>query len=232
MRTTLSLIAIAGLATVASADIITQWNFNGVPPDASTSTGSTAPSTGAGTASAVGGTTASFASGASNGGSSDPTVTDDTGWGLTTFPAAAVGNETAGAQFLVSTVGYQNITISYDLRHSNTSSRYEQVQYTIDGGTTWTNIGAAFDGNAGDTWFNGRSVDLASITGVNENALFGIRVVSTFNGGSAYAASATTYATSGTWRFDMVTINGTAVPTPGAAALLALGGLAAGRRKR
>lgn len=217
----------------AAAVIVTQWNFNSVPPDASTSTGSSVPSIGAGAATAVGGTVASFASGASNGGSSDPVVTDDTGWGLTTFPAASAANLTAGAEFAVSTIGFENVTVSYDLRHSNTASRYEQAQYSIDG-TNFISFGPLFDGNAGDTWFNGRSVDLSSISGVNNNANFKFRVVSAFAPStSSYAPSTSTsaYATTGTWRFDMVTVNGdvlAAIPEPGAYLFGAVATLMAG----
>jgi hypothetical protein len=153
----------------------------------------------------------------------------------TTYAAQGTGDKTRGTQFLVSTVGFQNISLNYDLRHSNTSSRYEQVQYTLDG-ATWNDI-QVFDGNAGDTWFNGRSVDFTSISGANNNANFGVRIVATFApGGSTYSASSPTgtYATSGTWRFDMVTLKGAAVPEPSALGLLAVAGVVAGglRRKR
>lgn len=211
--------------SVVVADIVTQWNFNG----ASATTvpgGALAPtaSLGAGTASLIGGTTASFASGIANGGSSDPVTTspNNFGWNTTTYPGLGGANKTAGAQFLVSTVGFENITVSYDLRHSNTSSRFEQLQYTLDG-TTWIDS-TLFDGPAGDTWFNGRSATLTSITGANENPSFGIRVVAAYDpNGSNFAASnaGSTYA-GGTWRFDMVTVSGTptAIPEPATATLI------------
>jgi hypothetical protein len=108
------------------------------------------------------------------------------------------------------------------------------VQYTLDG-STWNDI-QVFDGNLGDTWFNNRTVDFTAISGADNNANFGVRVVATFNGGTEYSASNPTgsYATSGTWRFDMVTIKGAAVPEPSALGLLAVAGVVAGgmRRKR
>ena len=86
---------------------------------------------------------------------------------------------------------------------------------------------ALFSGNAGDTWFNGRSIDLSSISGVANNANFAFRVVSAFAPDSnAYAASSSSYAGTGTWRFDMVTVNGTAiaaVPEPKNYAMLLAG---------
>lgn len=212
-------------AGVANADTITQWNFNSVSADNSTSTGSLVASVGTGAISILGGVNQSFASGASNGGSSDPVTIDDTGLGVTGFTAQGAGNKTAGVQYNVSTLGFENIVLNYDLRHSNTSSRFEQVQYSLDG-TSFVDI-ALFDGNAGDTWFNNRTIDLSSITGANNNANFAFRVVSTFApNSSAYAASSTTYATAGTWRFDMVTASGAtiaAVPEPESAAMLLAG---------
>lgn len=221
-----------GLCAAANAALITEWNFNGT--SATTVPGgelSPLPSTGAGTASLVGGVTAasSFGSGTANGGSSDPVATTPAnyGWQTTTYPAASANNKTAGTQYKVSTVGFTDIKVEYDLRHSNTSSRYEQFQYATDG-TTFVDFGAPFDGNAGDTWFKNRSIDLSSILAVNNNANFAFRVVAAFApGGSAYAASSTTYAASGTWRFDMAQVSGTvAVPEPAAVALLALGAFA------
>jgi len=237
---------IAGLllalsANAAQATVITQWNFNSVTPDNTVGTGTIAPSIGTGTASVLSGVTSSFASGDANGGSSDPAAGDDSGWQTTGYKAQGSGNKTAGTQYLVSTAGYENIAISYDLRHSNTSSRYEQVQYTTDG-VNFLDIGALFDGNAGDTWFKGRSVDLSSIAAVANNPLFGFRVVTAFAPAtSSYAASSASanYAASGTWRFDMVTVSGTAivptsVPVPAAAWLFGsvlIGFLGVSRRK-
>ncbi len=205
-----------------SQTVITQWNFNGT--SATTIPGginSPGPSTGTGAASAVVLTgPLSFSSGVANGGSSDPVITSppNFGWQTTGYTAQGAGNKTAGIQFSVSTVGKQNIVIRYDVRHSNTSSRYEQFQYSTNG-TTYTDFGAPFDGNAGDTWFNIRTIDLSSITAVNNNANFAFRIVSTFAPStSAYAPSnsASTYAAGGTWRFDMATVSGSdiaATPT-------------------
>jgi hypothetical protein len=220
-----------------SAATIGQWNFNSVTDDASTATGSTAPSIGSGTASLLS-TTGSFASGSSNGGSSDPNTTDDSGWGITTFPSASAADLTAGVQFLVDTTGYESITIGYDLRHSNTASRYEAVQYTLNG-STWTTA-TFFSGAAGDTWFNNRSFDLSAISGAGNNPNFGIRIVSAFEstatgaGAASYVASNTgsSYSATGTWRFDMVTVSGTVIPEPTSALLGSLGMLALLRRRR
>ncbi len=198
-------------ATSANADTITQWNFNSVTPDANTGTGSIIASIGAGSLSALAGVTTSFSSGTANGGSTDTAPTaDDSGFQTTGYAAQGAANKTRGVQYNVSTVGFEDIMVKYDLRHSNTSSRYEQFQYSLDG-TNFVDFGL-FDGNAGDTWFNNRTVDLSSITGADNNASFAFRVVAAFAPNtSAYAASTSTYAATGTWRFDMVTASGAAV---------------------
>jgi len=123
------------------------------------------------------------------------------------------------------------------------------VDYTLDGGSNWT---TGVWNNAGglspqDTFYS-FNVDLSSVAGANNNAGFGVRIVSIFsplafdqnntlapfnantaymraNSGAVYSpdssAAAGDYATGGTWRFDNVTINGiAAVPEPTSIALL------------
>lgn len=201
------------VASSAQAATLSQWNFNSTPPDAATGTGTVTPAIGSGTASLLGGVTSpSFNNGA---GSSDMAA-DNSGWQTTGYKAAGIGDKTAGVQFKLSTVGYKDIVFSYDLRHSNTSSRYEQLQYSLNG-TTFVDA-VVFDGNKGDTWFNARSFDLSSIAGANNNADLTFRVLATFAPATSnYAASdaTKTYAAAGTWRFDMVTVSGvSAVPEP------------------
>ena len=218
-------LAIAFTLLVASAaaqsQTLTKWNFNSVPPDASTATGSLLPSVGSGTATLVG-TTGSFASGV---GSTDPAATDNTGRGTTGYAAQGTGDRTRGVQFNVSTVGFNLIAVSWDQRLSNTAARSAQFQYSLNG-TNFTDFGAVFSGSPGDAWYNNRSVDLSSVTGVGNNANFAFRVVAAFEPStSAYAPATTssTYATTGTWRFDQVSV--TAVPEPGTYAMM-LAGLA------
>ena len=225
--------AVAFAAQVSGAAVITQWNFN---QDASTPVPAPFPaSTGVGSATLVGGTTATLASGVASGGSSDPVTTapPNFGWNVTTFAPQGTEDKQRGAQFAVSTVGYQDIVFSFDLRHSNSSSRFVQVQYTIDG-VNFTDV-AVFQANDGDTWFNGRTVDLSAIPGVNDNADFAIRVVATFDPAtSTYLPSrpTNTYGTTGTWRFDMVTVSGNVIPEPAALGLLAPAALLMGRRRK
>ncbi len=236
MKTQKRLLAIltllaAGLAS-APAQTLSLWNFNSNPADGSTATGTTTPALGLGTASLVGGVTGTFGSGDANGGSSDPLTgspTDDSGWQTTGYAAPTGANKSTGLQFIVSTLGFTDIKLSFDIRHSNTSSRYERVQYSLDGLNFIDS--SVFTGAAGDTWFNNRSVDLTGIAGVANNPNFAFRIVSewestaTGSGADAFAASnlTGTYAASGTWRFDMVAVSGTVVPEPTALSLAGIG---------
>jgi len=201
-----------------SQTVITQWNFNAGAPDGED------PSTGTGTIGPIGGVTHSgFNSGV---GSSDPTQ-PGLGYQTTTYPAQSTNNLTAGIQVNVSTEGFENIVLSFDLRISNAASRWYQVFYTVNGTDfipfgTPIRMGAA--ANAGDTWYNNLTADFSAITAVNDNEDFAIRIVSAFspvafteaNSGTNFEAN-TAYEVArnvnsnysgGTWRFDMVTISG------------------------
>ena len=229
-------LAIAFTLLVASAaaqsQTLAQWNFNSVPPDASTATGSLLTSVGSGTATLVG-TTGSFASGV---GSTDLVAADNSAWGTTGYATQGTGDRTRGVQFNVSTVGSNLIAVSWDQRLSNTAARSAQFQYSLNG-TTFTDFGAVFSGSPGDTWYNSRTVDLSSVAGAGNNANFAFRVVAAFEPSTSLYTAATTgsaYATTGTWRFDQVTV--TAVPEPGTYAMmfagLAMTGFMASRRNR
>lgn len=213
----------------AQASVITQWNFNS-GADNDTATGTLTPAIGGGVASTVGGSTGTFASGDASGGSTDPNVGDDSAWNLTTWAAQGTGNKSRGAQFSVSTVGYTGVTVSFDQRLSNTAANTWRFQYSIDGtnfvdGTQFTFTPAPT--GTGDVWYNNRSVDLSAIAGVANNANFAFRIVAEFDPtlGNAYVAARSTssYGTTGTSRFDMVTVSGiTAVPEPASVTVLSL----------
>lgn len=231
-----TLLAVLSLTAVSLAGVngqvkFTEWTF---------STNSTTPTLGSGVATLVGNTTSSFALGAS-----------DYAWNTTSYKSQSTGSGTAGVQFLASTVGYQNIALNFKHRSSGTASRWAQIDYTIDGGSTWT---SGFWNNSGaltphDTFYS-FSVDFSSVELANNNPSFGLRIVSIFSpqafdenstsnafaANSAYmranaaavyspdtSASTGSYGTSGTWRFDDVSFSGVAVPEPSTWALIGLG---------
>jgi len=208
-----SSVAILTVLTV-SPTVIAQWNFNSITPDGSTTTGATAPSAGTGTAALLSGNTATFATGDTT---LDPAgATDNSGWNTTAYPTQGTGNKTRGIQFSVSTAGKQNISVSWSSEASNTGSKYGRLQYTTDGTdyvdypTCFTNLAATF---------SAKTNSLAALPGVNNNTNFAIRFVAEFEStalGTAnnnYDAAGTTYGTTGTMRYDMVTVSGTPLAT-------------------
>src|SRR5882724_2645572 len=114
------------------ADVIAQWTFNSVPPDADNATGTNLPAIGSGSASILGLVTATY----SDGGTNDPASgTDDSGWATTHYPSQGTSNKIAGVQFNVSTLDYSNIVVRWDQRVTGTASKYYRLQYSIDGST-------------------------------------------------------------------------------------------------
>jgi len=204
-------------AGTAQAQItITQWNFNSNPADGNTGTGVLTPNFGAGTATPFGGIAVSFSSGDATGGSSDPASGDDSGWQTTTYAAQGSESGGRGVEFAISTANYNGIIVRWDQRHSNTSSRFTQLFYSTDGTSFIAAPGGLFEATlGGDFWYNSRTVDLSSIVGVNGNTNFRIRIAPVFDPAlvTSYSAStpASTYAATGTNRFDMVTILGTPI---------------------
>ena len=209
--------AVTAMACPATAQtIITQWTFNSNPPDGNTATGTFAPAVGLGAASCYNVLPAQplveciFANGA---GSTDPGA-DNSGWQTRGYQNQGENPGLVGVEFAVDTSNFTGIIVSWDQRHSNTSSRWVNLFYSVDGVNFVEAPSAPFEGNAGDTWFNDRTVDLSSISAANNNPNFKFRISPVFAPStSQYVAanSSSTYASTGTHRFDMVTVRGTAV---------------------
>jgi MYXO-CTERM domain-containing protein len=246
-------LACAVAASAVSADVVTQWNFQGIPVGVNNSP---APSIGAGVATVLGmdnnlnGVTSVAAAdifgNAPANGSTDPVQGGTTGRVWRIRGGAAPGGPSAngwssfapqfsqGAQFAVSTSGFGAISVSYDIYVTDRGPAHWQLQYTTDG-SAWNSAGPlGFANLAGDRWYNGNTVDLSGVAATANNPLFAIRIVTAYAPGtSSYLAAdgGPMSNTSGNWRFDMVTVSGT-VPTPGAMGLLGLAGLVAARRRR
>ena len=205
--------------------VFAQWNFNSITPDNNTTTGTTTPSVGVGIAALVGGTTATFATGDTT---LDPApAADNTAWNTTSYPASG-NNKTAGAQFAVSTAGIQNIAVSWSQRSSNTGGKYFRLQYSTNGGASFMDFPVAVTVTNVFTAFTN---DLSALPGVNNNPNFVFRIVAEFqstatgSSNAAYVAASagSTYASTGTTRFDMVSVSGISYVTATAAVLTQAG---------
>jgi hypothetical protein len=214
--------AITGEAP-AEPEVFTQWDF-----DASNLT----PNIGSGTAVNIGGTSSAFAGGAPG-----------LGWNTSAYPAQLAASGTAGVEFMVSTLGFESITLSFDLRASGTASRWAQIEYTLDGGENWVVFSDNDGGLSPHDTFYPFEFDFTGIPEANNNAAFGLRIVSIFSPlafnqnttlsygpNEAYMRANTqakyapdpgegtgNYGTGGTWRFDNVTFSGfPIIPEPAA----------------
>ncbi len=158
-------------------------------------------------------------------------------WALNPFDPGT-SNESNGVQFNTSTFGYQNIFFTWDQRWSNTSANTIRLQYTLDG-STWTpfvmsvanttfcngsiNGNGCFETNTTGDQYRRIRVDFSGISGANNNANFGVRIL------AAYYQFTTEFRQTsiptlvanplGTWRFDNVSFSGTLNPGPTASAI-------------
>jgi len=239
---------------------ITSWTFDNLPK---TVNPNPAPTTGSGTAIAIGmdnsyptpGTSTNASDVQKQAGSSDPssqldwrirgagnTGTAGNGWSTN----APIG--TQGAQFNVSTLGYTNISVSFDTYISTKGEAKMAVEYTTDG-STWslltpvlqsgspatiqnnsssanTIVGDFIQINtgSGNNWLNGITLDFSGISAANNDANFGIRLVNAATGADNIAASGNPLDNaSGNWQFDNVIFSGTPVPEPSTLALASAG---------
>jgi hypothetical protein len=204
--TTSSVATLTLLATPATS--IARWDFNATNTLDVTAP---APSSGSGTASLVNGTTAIFSSGTYSDPAGVPGGTNSA-WNTATYPPQGTSNKTAGVQFNVSTLGYNNLLLAWEQRHSNTASKYARLQYSTDGATFLDGEVITMTSTNNDWVFY--SSDLSSVLGVNNNPNFAFRIVSEWestaigNNNPNYAGTVTSYGGSGTMRFDLVSVYG------------------------
>jgi hypothetical protein len=152
----------------------------------------------------------------------NPTHPNPPNWGLQTtdYPAQGQDSGLAGIVVSVPTTGYQNIVVKFDVRWSNTASKFLAVEYTTDGGVNWTRA-RVLEARRGDRWHgdteaNGGygalvELDLSADSAVNNNAQFAFRVVTIFDpntGQYTAAQSGSNYTTRGTLRYDLIEILG------------------------
>jgi hypothetical protein len=214
-----------GLTANITGNIIANWTYEPLVGTFTTPT----PNIGAGTSAAIGMTVqtspAGTATGINTATGCGAQVTGQTAWAFSSATPGA-NNETNGAQFSTSTVGYQNIFFTWEQRWSNTATNTVRLQYTLNG-SAWQNftmtganttfclgsinVNGCFEANTTGDQFRRISVDLSSITGANNNPNFGVRVVAAHyqaTGQFRTTSVPATVATAGTWRFDNVKFEG------------------------
>lgn len=167
-------------------------------------------------------------------------------WALEPFDPGSV-NQGNGAQFTAPTTGYQNIVFTWDQRWSNTAPNTVRLQYTLNG-STWTNFvmtaanttyclgsinaSGCFEASAQGDKYRRISVDFSSVTGANNNANFGVRLLAAHHqstGQFRRTDDPTQLAgTAGTWRFDNVAFTGTPLPGPTASVISGTTSICAG----
>ena len=152
-----------------------------------------------------------------------------------------------GLQFDADTTAFDGISVSFLQQNGVRSSAWAQFQYSIDGGVTFISNGLDNDGAYRVTAtknFQRFSFDLSGITGVDNNADFQFRVMAIHapDADKFVATSGKRYTATGktaTWKFDDLIVTGatsepaSAIPAPGAIALLmAAGSIATAARRR
>jgi len=221
-------------ANSANADTITAWTFDNLPV---ANNNTPAPSTGVGNASSLGMTNSyTYTTTPVTTGSvttddiyADPTVANDitntwrirgastgNGWNL------AAPQYTQGAQFTANTAGYNNIDLNFGWISTAQGIRDMQVQYTTNG-SIWNNVGGLLISTPSSMVSEDINFGALGITSVNNDANFGVRLVSAYDPTLGTYASSTLLKSgsvaaynnnSGNWRFDNVVITGVAAPVP------------------
>ncbi len=126
-------------------------------------------------------------------------------------------NNGAKSVFAVPTTGFYDITVSWAQRGTSTGYNSRVFEYSTDGGSSWTDVGA-YAGSAGalGSSFTTVSIDLSSVLDLRNNpdAMFRI----TYSGASS---------SSGNNRWDNFYVQGTEIPEPATLGLafVCLGGL-------
>lgn len=149
---------------------------------------------------------------------------DVAGSGFSFRSGVAGASNGKSVTFQFSSLGFSDIIMTFAERFSGTAAASDIAVSTSTDGVNFTPQSAYSSvnpTNLRDGTFRLRTIDLSAVDSLENVSAAYVRF--TFNGFSTTSAT-------GTWRIDNVQFNG--IPTPGSAALLAIAGLAATRRRR
>ena len=215
--------AAAIVASSASAAVVAGWSFEAATVSATTGTTSNAGAADLGALAA--GTLASGFHAASATAWSTPAGNGST-------KSFSSNNWATGDyyQFSLSTLNYTNIAVSFDQAASNTGPTTFALSVSTNGGSTFTSILASYTvqisgSNGPGIWSSGTNLTQYTISSAAAAANNQSSVIFRLS-------SSVTPASTGTSRVDNFSVTGDLVPAPGSLALLGLGGLVAGRRRR
>ncbi len=229
----------AMLSGAQAATTLATWNFDNLATGVSTSP---SPSAGSGSAAVLGfgGSSSPIVgsqSGSSTGGANAWSVGNTGGSSVGWNTNASVGSQ--GAKFGVSTLGYYQIQVSFDVYAQPKSEAALLVQYSQDG-VLWQNASITSAGTAGILatntnttngiavgtyliltnrnaagWNNGVTVDLSGVPGVANDPAFAVRIVNAAKGTNCLDTTGAIYnsANQGDWTLDNVSIQGVSFDT-------------------
>ena len=226
------------LSTVAHGAVVTSWSFNAATTIADIGTGE---------GNAVETTLRAANVGKVKKSRNARTQVINRALEVLNFDSVATRSGNDGLQFDADTTAFDGISVSFLQQNGVRSSAWAQFQYSIDGGVTFITNGLDNDGAYRVTAtknFQRFSFDLSGITGVDNNADFQFRVMAIHapDADKFVATSGKRYTATGktaTWKFDDLIVTGatsepaSAIPAPGAIALLmAAGSIATAARRR
>lgn len=242
-RRSLAVLVASGVCvTSASADMIVGWTIpTAFPSGAGNVPTGTFYSVGVGDqGAATVGTSLSSTHQLASSGANQTSYTSPAGNGSTYAFSSNVWKAGDYYQAAFSGTGYTDVSFSWDFTRSTTGPAAWTVIMSVDGGSNWSTLMATFTpiinsatptgaGTWSTTTYNAAYTSSIALGAAADNASsILVRVQATVDP----VNSTGVYQPGGTARIDNVFINGTAVPAPGAIALLGFAGLAGLRRRR
>jgi len=233
MMVSVAALVAAGIAGTAQADLVAYWNFNvGAASGSQFPQAPLAANQGSGTmttnwtpsnylAFTPSGASAHNGMNALNG---DPDGNDLGLQNGTVTNNATVANEGRHLQFQINTTGLGDVVFTAAMRATATGMQTVTVQWSLDG-TNFTNAGTL--GTLNTSAYQLMTFDLSSVNAIENQASAYVRLVFS----NPARNSSGNLSSAGNVRIDNVQFNGV-VPNPGTLALLGLGAMVGGRRRR